>query len=319
MQIESNLFWNSLDLEKAYVEFSSNLVSLYEPIQEDRTGVPTFRSSLPLSFSFSLFHPLTKKLQLPLMLGRRTPLRGILAELVWFLRGSRSKKEISEDLNFPIWASWGKENSDDMGPVYGHQWRNWGGNKKRGGLDQWSKIMNELQRDPFSRRNLMITWNPKELGKQWVALPPCHGIVIQFNNLKTPQGKTVLNMIVYMRSTDILVGGVANIIMYSIIAHLVSKELGYLPGFVSFQMAIPHVYENQKEALGLWRESLFNNVNKQDSNHFITFGEKPFSLKSKDWNIENFFAKEESDPPDSYILKLSNYNSQPFIKIPVSV
>lgn len=315
------LYTDTFHLERDYLQQMYQL-SCYDAdkflINEDRTGEPTYRSPSPFSFAFSLKDN-KGKLLLPLMMGRRTPLRGVLAELLWFLSGSRSKKDIVQKFKFPVWGEWGKPDQDDMGPVYGHQWRTWGAtDEDPQGFDQITNVIDSIKKDLFSRRHVVSTWNPKELNTMWVALPPCHGLSIQFVVLKDALGVPELHSRVYMRSTDLPVGGVANMIMYSILTHLMAHELNLLPGTVSFFMALPHVYKNQVPALKEWIESFYS-VTKLNS-CYIEFGTKEWSLKDKNLLIEDFsFYPDDDRDSSQYVFKLLKYEPNKSISFPVSI
>ena len=174
--------------------------------KEDRTGTGTL----------SLFgHQMRFDLSegFPVVTTKKLHLRSIIHELLWFLRGD-SNIQYLKDNGVSIWDEWADE-SGELGPVYGVQWRNWptpGG----GSVDQISQIMQQLREDPDSRRIMLSAWNVGEIKN--MALPPCH-CLFQF---WVAEGK--LSCQLYQRSCDIFIGVPFNIASYALLTHMLAQQ-----------------------------------------------------------------------------------------------
>jgi thymidylate synthase len=169
----------------------------------------------------------------PIIGSRRIFWRGVAGELAAFLEGSTSLARF-EELGCPYW----RHNSggrDNLGPIYGAQWRNFGG------VDQLQELIEGLQNNPSGRRHVMTTWNPPEL--ELMCLPPCH-LLTQFH----VTGK-LLHQTVYMRSVDLCLGLPSDLVLYGLLHMLVAKELGLISRKLTFMFGDAHVYEDHVE---LW-------------------------------------------------------------------
>lgn len=219
--------------ETEYLKKSLELTE--RPLILDRTGVGAHFSRSPWLLEYEVppghFY---------LMTGRKMFPRSIMTELWWFLSGSTKLSELKK-WNCSIWDEWAKEGQDDLGPIYSHQWRNWGGK-----IDQIKHLVDEIKRCPSSRRHVVITWNPVEFAEQWVALPPCHGVMIQ----AVCDGE--LHLRITMRSTDLMLGGPWNITSYSIFHELLANEVEMKKGLLTIVMNCPHLYSNHVEGLKQW-------------------------------------------------------------------
>jgi len=174
----------------------------------DRTGTGTL----------SIFgHQMRFNLQdgFPLVTTKKVHLRSIIHELLWFLKGETNIGYLKEN-KVTIWDEWADEQGD-LGPVYGKQWRSWGSASGEQ-IDQISKVIEQLKRDPDSRRIIVSAWNVGELDQ--MALAPCHA----FFQFYVANGK--LSCQLYQRSCDIFLGLPFNIASYALLVHM-AAEAGY--------------------------------------------------------------------------------------------
>ncbi len=195
--------------------------------RKDRTGVGTIGI-----FGASAEYDLVGGF--PLVTTKKMYWKGVVEELLWILRGETNINYLKSK-NVHIWDEWADENGD-LGPLYGHQMRNWNSQ----GVDQLQNLIDGLKNDPYSRRHVISLWNPGQLND--MALPPCHGIVIQFY----VSGK-LLSCSMYQRSADLFLGVPFNIASYSLLTLILAKMCGYLPDkFVHF-IGDCHIYKNHIE------------------------------------------------------------------------
>jgi len=192
--------------------------------QKDRTGVGT-----RYLFGETIKFDLTRGF--PIVSLRNINYKAAFAEAAGFIQGATSKKAFSA-LGCNYWNTTGQ--SDDLGPIYGYQWRNWGG-------DQLAKLVQELIYNPFSRRHILSSWNIEDLDS--MALPPCH-IMAQFNVHQEKNKTPRLDSLVYMRSVDIMLGLPYDIIVYALLTHLLAKECQYDVGELAFSFGNAHIYDN---------------------------------------------------------------------------
>jgi thymidylate synthase len=197
--------------------------------KEDRTGTGTL----------SLFgHQMRFDLSegFPVITTKKLHLRSIIHELLWFLRGD-SNIQYLKDNGVSIWDAWADENGE-LGPVYGVQWRNWP--KPDGGhVDQISQIMQQLKKDPDSRRIMLSAWNVGEIEN--MALPPCH-CLFQF---WVAEGK--LSCQLYQRSCDIFLGVPFNIASYALLTHMLAQQADLKVGDFVWTGGDCHLYSNHLE------------------------------------------------------------------------
>lgn len=186
----------------------------------------------------------------PLLTTKRVPFRHVALELDWFLSGNTNARWL-EDRGVNIWREWGDPVTREMGPIYGAQFRNqagvlhdsmdkWGENTVR--TDQVDEILYELRRDPYGRRHIISLWNTAQIND--MALPPCHGIAIQF--YVEHDGRLSLSM--YQRSADVFLGLPFNIASYSLMLHYVAKAVGREPGRFLWFGGDVHLYSNHLDA-----------------------------------------------------------------------
>jgi len=231
--------------ERAYLQALSRV--LEAPWHENRTGVPA-RTALHEKITFSLYDETGQRRLWPLLTSRRVPWKVVLRELCWFLSGETNTSMLARD-GVKIWeGNTSREFLDarglahlqpgETGPIYGAQWRTWGGR----GVDQVQRAIDLLREDPTSRRALVSAWNAEDIEK--MVLPPCH-YAYQFIVLQTEHGAR-LNCIVSMRSADMPVGVPFNVASYALLTHLVSEITGILPGALVMSLAAPHVYQKNE-------------------------------------------------------------------------
>ena len=192
------------------------------------------------------------------MTTKRVFFRGVLEELLWFIQGSTNSKLLSEK-NVKIWDDNGsrefldsrgltENEAGDLGPVYGFQWRHFGaeyGNCHQDysgqGVDQLQTVIDQIRRDPDSRRIIMSAWNPPDLPK--MALPPCH-VLSQFY---VQDGE--LSCQLYQRSADMGLGVPFNIASYALLTCMLAEVCGLKPGDFVHTIGDAHVYKNHVDAL----------------------------------------------------------------------
>ena len=211
--------------------------------KEDRTGTGT-KSVFGYQMRFDLSEGF------PMVTTKKLHLKSIIYELLWFLKGDTNIDYLNEN-GVRIWNEWADENGD-LGPVYGHQWRNWNSND----IDQIKEVVNTLKNNPNSRRMLVSAWNPSVLpdtsksfsenvanGK--AALPPCHA----FFQFYVANGK--LSCQLYQRSADIFLGVPFNIASYSLLTMMMAQVCGYEAGEFIHTFGDAHIYSNHFDQLEL--------------------------------------------------------------------
>ena len=169
----------------------------------------------------------------PLVTTKKLHLKSIIHELIWFLAGDTNIKYLTDN-GVGIWNEWADANGD-LGPVYGKQWRSWAkpdGNS----VDQIAWLVNELQRNPDSRRLIVSAWNPAELDQ--MALAPCH-CLFQFY---VADGK--LSCQLYQRSADVFLGVPFNIASYALLTHMLAQACGLKVGDFVHTLGDAHLYAN---------------------------------------------------------------------------
>jgi len=193
--------------------------------KDDRTGTGTL-SVFGHQMRFDLAQGF------PLVTTKKLHLRSIIYELLWFIRGETSVKYL-RDNQVSIWDEWA-DAEGELGPVYGAQWRSWGGK-----IDQLGEVIERIKKSPDSRRLIVSAWNPADVDK--MALPPCH-CLFQFYVLN---GK--LSCQLYQRSADIFIGLPFNIASYALFTHMVAQVTGLKPGDFVHTLGDAHLYLNHLE------------------------------------------------------------------------
>lgn len=182
----------------------------------------------------------------PVVTTKKLHLKSIIHELLWFLKGDTNIKYLTEN-GVRIWNEWANENGD-LGPVYGHQWRNWNSE----GIDQIQEVINTIHKNPDSRRMMVSAWNPSVLpdtsksfaenvanGK--AALPPCHSL-FQFY---IADGK--LSCQLYQRSADVFLGVPFNIASYALLTMMIAQVCGLQLGDFVHTFGDVHIYNDHLE------------------------------------------------------------------------
>lgn len=194
--------------------------------KSDRTGTGTL--SL---FGAQLRYPLADGF--PLITTKKVFFRGIVGELLWFLRGGSNVRWL-QDRGIKIWNEWADADGE-LGPVYGAQWRSWP-TPNGGHIDQIARSVEMLRDNPDSRRNIVSAWNVGELDQ--MALPPCH-LLFQFY---VADGKLSLQL--YQRSADMFLGVPFNLASYSLLTHMVAQQVGLEVGDFVWTGGDCHIYAN---------------------------------------------------------------------------
>lgn len=172
----------------------------------------------------------------PLVTTKKLHLRSIIHELLWFLKGDTNVRYLREN-GVTIWDEWADENGD-LGPVYGKQWRSWA-RPDGGTVDQIQWVLDEIRRNPDSRRLIVSAWNPAEIDQ--MALAPCH-CLFQFY---VAEGR--LSCQLYQRSADVFLGVPFNIASYALLTHMMAQATGLQPGDFVHSFGDAHLYLNHLE------------------------------------------------------------------------
>jgi len=211
--------------------------------KSDRTGTGTLSV-----FGYQMRFDLSEGF--PMVTTKKLHLKSIIHELLWFLKGDTNIGYLQEN-GVRIWNEWADANGD-LGPVYGHQWRNWNSE----GIDQIQQLVQNLRQNPDSRRMLVSAWNPgvlpdtsrsfsENVAKGKAALPPCHA----FFQCYVAEGK--LSCQLYQRSADIFLGVPFNIASYALLTLMLAQVCGYAPGEFIHTFGDAHIYNNHLEQIRL--------------------------------------------------------------------
>jgi thymidylate synthase len=247
--------------------------------KHDRTGTGTLSI-----FGHQMRFDLARGL--PLVTTKKLHLKSIIYELLWFLRGDTNVRWLQEH-GVSIWNEWA-DDAGDLGPVYGSQWRSWPA-PDGGTIDQIASLMEQIRRNPDSRRLIVTAWNPAEIER--MALPPCH-CLFQFY---VAEGR--LSCQLYQRSADIFLGVPFNIASYALLTMMVAQVTGFSPGEFVHTFGDAHLYLNHIDQA---REQL---------------SRKPWPLPRMRLNPEanDIFGFRYED------FCLENYQAHPHIKAKVAV
>ena len=255
----------------------------------DRTGTGT-KSVFGYQMRFDLNEGF------PMLTTKKLHLKSIIHELLWFLKGDTNIQYLQEN-NVKIWDAWADENGD-LGPVYGHQWRNWDSE----GIDQITEVIETIKTNPDSRRMIVTAWNPSVLPETSIsfsenvkngkaALPPCHA----FFQFYVTDGK--LSCQLYQRSADIFLGVPFNIASYALFTMMIAQVCNLESGDFIHTFGDAHIYSNHLDQINL---QLSRDVRKLPQMKINS------SIKSIfDFTYDDF--------------ELVNYNPHPHIKGKVSV
>ena len=246
--------------------------------KKDRTGTGT-----KSVFGYQMRFDLEKGF--PLITTKKTHLKSIIHELLWFIKGDTNVKYLQEN-KVKIWNEWADENGN-LGKIYGYQWRSW--TSQNSNIDQLKQVIESLKTNPNSRRHIVSAWNVGDLDE--MALPPCH-ILFQFY---VADGK--LSCQLYQRSADIFLGVPFNIASYALFTKMIAQVAGYKVGEFIHTLGDAHIYLNHIDQV---KEQL---------------SRKPYELPKMEINnqitdINNFEYQD---------FELTDYKSHPHIKGKISV
>lgn len=216
-----------------------NHIETHGILKEDRTGTGA-KSIFGYQMRFDL------QVGFPLLTTKKLHLKSIIHELLWFLKGETNIAYLKKH-GVKIWDAWADKNGD-LGPVYGHQWRNWNDE----GIDQIKAVIETLQTNSDSRRMLVSAWNPSVLpdtrisfaenvAKGKAALPPCHA----FFQFYVAQGK--LSCQLYQRSADVFLGVPFNIASYALLTMMVAQVTNLGLGDFVHSFGDVHIYRNHEK------------------------------------------------------------------------
>lgn len=203
----------------------------------DRTGTGT-RSLFGHQMRFDLSEGF------PLLTNRKIHTRSVIHELLWFIKGETNIKYL-KDNNVTIWDEWA-DAEGNLGPVYGKQWRRWQGPDGKV-IDQLKGVIDQIQRDPHSRRHIVSAWNVADIPQ--MALAPCH---VMFQFYVSQSGK--LSCQLYQRSADLFLGVPFNIASYAILTHMIAQVCDLKPGDFIHTIGDAHLYENHLDQAKLLLE-----------------------------------------------------------------
>jgi len=176
----------------------------------------------------------------PLVTTKKIHVRSVIYELLWFLRGETNVKWLQEH-GVSIWDEWAREGGD-LGPVYGKQWRSWAAPDGRS-IDQIQQVVDQLRRNPESRRIIVSAWNAGELDQ--MALMPCHA----FFQFHVANGR--LSCQLYQRSADMFLGVPFNVASYALLTHMLAQQCDLEPGELVWTGGDCHLYLNHLEQANL--------------------------------------------------------------------
>ncbi|EPQ54964.1 thymidylate synthase [Gloeophyllum trabeum ATCC 11539] len=245
--------------EEQYLNLIKSVIETGAP-RPDRTGTGTYSLFAPPPLRFSLADS-----TFPLLTTKRTFLRGIVAELLWFIKGSTDSQLLSAQ-GVKIWDGNGSQDflakrglghrrEGDLGPVYGFQWRHFGAryadcdaDYSGQGVDQLAECIRKIKEDPTDRRIILSAWNPADI--PLMALPPCHMLCQFYVHLpQTPEDKPKLSCLMYQRSADLGLGIPFNIASYALLTHMVAHVTHTEPHELVIQLGDAHVYKDHVDAL----------------------------------------------------------------------
>lgn len=245
----------------------------------DRTGTGTYSV-----FGYQMRFDLSEGF--PVLTTKKLHLRSIIYELLWFLRGESNIKFLKEN-NVSIWDEWADENGD-LGPVYGKQWRKW---ECADGsvVDQISNLIQQIKRNPDSRRLIVSAWNVADIEK--MKLPPCH-VLFQFY---VSNGEISCQL--YQRSADVFLGVPFNIASYALLLMMIAQVCDLKPKHFIHTFGDVHIYSNHMEQVDLQ----------------LSRTPKELPIMKINPNVTSIFDFTYED------FELVNYNPDPHIKGVVAV
>lgn len=275
---------------KAYLKMAQDILENGE-VKDDRTNTGTISM-----FGYQAKYDLEEGF--PLLTTKRVFLRGIIIELLWFIKGDTNIKYLVDN-NVNIWNEWPYENfkrhsdyqsetldefvekikeSDefalkhgDLGPVYGRQWRNFLG------VDQLSNVIEQIKENPNSRRHILSAWNPAEVKD--MVLPPCHAFMQFYVN----NGELSLQL--YQRSADIFLGVPFNIASYALLLMMVAQVTNLKPKLFVHTLGDAHIYSNHVDQIKLQLSRKIRALPKMVINKDV---KSIFDFKYEDFKLEDY-------------------------------
>ncbi len=247
--------------------------------KEDRTGTGTY----------SVFgHQMRFNLQdgFPLVTTKKVHTKSIIHELLWFLKGETNIRYLKEN-GVSIWDDWADQEGN-LGPVYGSQWRSWK-TAKGTSIDQIKNVIEQIKKNPDSRRLLVSAWNVGEIDQ--MALPPCH-ILFQFY---VADGK--LSCQLYQRSADLFLGVPFNIASYALLTHMIAQVCELKAGDFIHTLGDAHIYSNHSDQVNLQ----------------LSREPRPLPILQLNPLVKNIFDFRFED------IVIKNYDPHPHIKAEVAV
>ena len=248
-------------------------------VKHDRTGTGT-KSVFGHQMRFDL------RDGFPLITTKKLHLKSIVYELLWFLQGDTNTRYL-KDNGVSIWDEWADANGD-LGPVYGHQWRNWP-TPDGSTIDQIAWVENEIRRNPDSRRLIVTAWNPADIPR--MKLPPCH-LLFQFY---VANGR--LSCQLYQRSADIFLGVPFNIASYALLTMMMAQATGLEPGDFVHSLGDAHLYLNHLDQTRLQ----------------LARAPRPLPIMTLNPDVKSIFGFRYED------FRLEGYAPHPHISAPVAV
>ena len=235
--------------------------------KSDRTGTGTL-STFGAQLRFDL------QAGFPLLTTKRVHLKSIVHELLWFLKGETNTRYLKEN-GVTIWDEWADANGD-LGPVYGYQWRSWPAPDGRR-IDQMSQVIEQIRKNPDSRRLIVSAWNVADLPK--MALLPCHA----FFQFYVAEGR--LSCQLYQRSADLFLGVPFNIASYALLTLMVVQVCGLKAGDLVHTFGDTHLYLNHLEQA---REQLARSPRRLPTMRLNPAVKDLFAFKYEDFTLENY-------------------------------
>jgi thymidylate synthase len=263
---------------QAYLDLLQHIIT-HGNDKTDRTGTGT-RSVFGYQMRFNLAEGF------PLVTTKKTHMKSIIYELLWFLNGETNIAYLKEN-QVKIWDEWADENGD-LGPVYGKQWRSWEG-KDGKVVDQVTDLIKQIKTNPDSRRLIISAWNVADLPE--MKLMPCH-CLFQFY---VANGK--LSCQLYQRSADVFLGVPFNIASYALLTLMIAQVCELDPGEFVHSFGDVHLYNNHVEKAHLQ----------------LTRSPFPLPQMKLNTDVKDIFSFRYED------FELLNYQSHPGIKAPVAV
>ena len=210
----------------------------------------------------------------PLLTTKKVHLKSIVHELLWFLKGETNTRYLREN-GVTIWDEWADKNGE-LGPVYGYQWRSWPAPDGRH-IDQISQIIEQIRKNPDSRRLMVSAWNVADLPK--MALLPCHA----FFQFYVAGGRLSCQM--YQRSADLFLGVPFNMASYALLTLMVAQVCGLKPGDFVHTFGDTHLYLNHLDQA---REQLSRNPRRLPAMRLNPAVKDLFQFKYEDFTLENY-------------------------------